>query len=309
MTVRIATRGSALALTQTRWVAARLAEAHSEITTELVIIRTEGDRVQDRPLAAIGGRGVFVKAIEDALLAGEADVAVHSLKDMPSELPDGLMLAAIPEREDASDVLALPGGAPCGGLDDLPARARVGTSGPRRRALLRRLRPDIEVAEVRGNLDTRLRKLDAGEYDTLILAAAGLARLGLADRISWRLPLDLSVPAVGQGALGVEARADQGDLLNRLAVLDHAPTRACVTAERAALARLRGGCTAPLGAHATLDGDTLTLDALLSDTEGARVIRRRLSAPASDPVSLGIQLAEALLASGGDELLHSQGDK
>jgi hydroxymethylbilane synthase len=302
MTLRIATRGSALALTQTRWVAARLTERHPDLTTELVIIRTEGDRVQDRPLAAIGGRGVFVKAIEDALLAGEADLAVHSLKDMPSELPAGLVLAAIPEREDARDVLMLPGGATCEGLA-LPSGARVGTSGPRRRALLRRLRPDIEVAEIRGNLDTRLRKLDAGEYDALILAAAGLRRLGLAGRISWPLPLELSIPAVGQGALGVEARAEAVDLLARLAALDHAPTRACVTAERAAQLHLRGGCAAPFGAHALLEGERLTLLGILSDPDGSRWVTRILSGPPGDPTALGLRLAEELIASGGAELL------
>jgi hydroxymethylbilane synthase len=302
MTLRIATRGSALALTQTRWVAARLSERHPDLSIALVVIRTEGDRVQDRPLAAIGGRGVFVKAIEDALLAGEADVAVHSLKDMPSELPPGLLLAAIPEREDPHDVLALPGGTAAEGLS-LPPAARVGTSGPRRRALLRRLRPDLEVAEVRGNLDTRLRKLDGGEYDALILAAAGLRRLGLSDRISWRLPLDLSIPAVGQGALGVEARAGDTDILMRLAALEHSPTRACVTAERAALARLRGGCTAPFGAHATLEGDSLTLCGVLSDMQGERTLVRTLFGPAACPEALGVRLAEALLAAGGSELL------
>lgn len=307
MTLRIATRGSALALTQTRWVAARLLERRPDLVTELVIIRTEGDRVQDRPLAEMGGRGVFVKAIEDALLAGDADMAVHSLKDMPSELPSGLVLAAIPEREDPSDVIVLPQSRPSAPgappLPLLPADARVGTSGPRRRALLRRLRPDVAVAEVRGNLDTRLRKLDAGEYDALILAAAGLRRLGLGDRISWRMPLDLSIPAVGQGALGIEARAEAAELLRALALLDHAPTRACVTAERAAQGRLRGGCTAPFGAHATLAGETLTLHSILSDPDGARTIAHTLSGPVTDPTNLGIRLAEALLTSGGAEFL------
>jgi hydroxymethylbilane synthase len=310
------------------------------MTTELVIIKTEGDRITDRPLSAIGGRGVFVKAIEDALLAGDADLAVHSLKDMPSLLPDGLTLAAIPEREDARDVVVMPGearphspapspnsgrggasstiGLPSprigrgaggeggsttasdelredGDLRILPHAARVGTSGPRRRAVLLHERPDLQVLDIRGNLDTRLRKLDAGEYDAIVLAAAGLRRLGLEARISHPLPIDLSVPAVGQGALAIEARAEDAALLARLALLDHAPTRACVTAERAALARLGGGCTLPFAAHATLTGDMLTLYGMAAATDGERLVRETLIGPATDPISLGTRLAEALL--------------
>jgi hydroxymethylbilane synthase len=324
--VRIATRGSALALTQSRWVAARIAEFCPDVAVELVIIKTEGDLRQDRPLSAIGGRGVFVKAIEDALLDGQADAAVHSLKDMPSELPPGLLLAAHPEREDPRDVLVLPAvAAPGAGLqapgEEKPAPAwslepgawhlalplshgaKVGTSGPRRRAVLLHGRPDLRLADVRGNLDTRLRKLDAGEYDALILAAAGLRRMGWAERISFPLPVEWSVPAVGQGALAVETRAGETSLIERLSRLDHAPTRACVTAERAALARLRGGCTVPFGAHATLAEDTLTIHGMIADPDGTRLIRQSLSGPASDPAALGTRLAEALLAAGGAALI------
>jgi hydroxymethylbilane synthase len=329
-TVRIATRGSALALTQSRWVAARIAELCPEVAVELVIIKTEGDLRQDRPLSAMGGRGVFVKAIEDALLEGQADAAVHSLKDMPSELPPGLVLAALPEREDPRDVLVLPAGSSgesihrrdaekgrlcasseAGGENPnsveltlpLAHGAKVGTSGPRRRAALLHGRPDLCLADVRGNLDTRLRKLDAGEYDALILAAAGLRRMGWAERISFPLPVEWSVPAVGQGALAVETRAGETRLIEQLSGLDHAPTRVCVTAERAALARLRGGCTVPFGAHATLAEDTLTIHGMIADPDGTRLIRRSLSGPASDPAALGTRLAESLLAAGGAALI------
>jgi hydroxymethylbilane synthase len=365
-TVRIATRGSALALTQSRWVAARIAELCPDVAVELVIIKTEGDLRQDRPLSAIGGRGVFVKAIEDALLEGQADAAVHSLKDMPSELPPGLVLAAHPEREDPRDVLVLPAGSSgesihrrdaekgrrdgggalwprsgqrrgpvpgqrnasgesfsassviplcasseAGGENPnsveltlpLAHGAKVGTSGPRRRAVLLHGRPDLCLADVRGNLDTRLRKLDAGEYDALILAAAGLRRMGWAERISFPLPVEWSVPAVGQGALAVETRAGETSLIERLSRLDHAPTRACVTAERAALARLRGGCTVPFGAHATVAEDTLTIHGMIADPDGTRLIRQSLSGPASDPAALGTRLAESLLAAGGAALI------
>jgi hydroxymethylbilane synthase len=333
-TLRIATRGSALALTQSRWVADRLAGLCPDVATELVIIKTEGDLRQDRPLAQIGGRGVFVKAIEDALLAGEADAAVHSLKDMPSELPPGLVLAALPEREDPRDVLVLPSGStqhtahsaqqrradavpPPGGpvplsggalcavrcVLPLPSGAKVGTSGPRRRAILLHRRPDLCVADVRGNLDTRLRKLDAGEYDALILAAAGLRRMGWPERLSFPLPVEWSVPAVGQGALAVEARADDSALIERLSRLDHGPTRACITAERAALARLRGGCTVPFGAHATLAGEVITIHGLIADPTGSHLIQQTLTGSAADPADLGTRLAEALLAAGGAALI------
>lgn len=303
-TLRIATRGSALALTQAHWVAARLSECHPEVATELVIVKTEGDLLQNRPLSVIGGRGVFVRAIEERLLAGDADLAVHSLKDMPSELPAGLTLAAVPEREDPHDVLVMRRDEARASPPLLPHGARVGTSGPRRRALLRRERPDLQIAEVRGNLDTRLRKLDAGEYDALVLAAAGLRRLGLETRISLRLPLDTWTPAVGQGALGVEARADAADVLALLSALEHPPTRACVTAERAAQARLRGGCTAPFGAHATCSGDMLLLRGILFDPTGERAITRTLSGSAADPAALGARLAEALLADGAEAFLR-----
>jgi hydroxymethylbilane synthase len=335
-TVRIATRGSALALTQSRWVAARIAELCPEVAVELVIIKTEGDLRQDRPLSAMGGRGVFVKAIEDALLEGQADAAVHSLKDMPSELPPGLVLAALPEREDPRDVLVLPAGSSgesihrrdaekgrlcasseAGGENPnsveltlpLAHGAKVGTSGPRRRAVLLHGRPDLCLADVRGNLDTRLRKLDAGEYDALILAAAGLRRMGWAERISFPLPVEWSVPAVGQGALAVETRAGETRLIEQLSGLDHAPTRVCVTAERAALARLRGGCTVPFGAHATLSDEPtgrppiLTIHGMIADPDGTRLIRQSLSGPASDPAALGTRLAESLLAAGGAALI------
>jgi hydroxymethylbilane synthase len=247
MKLRIATRRSALALVQSNWVAAELKRHTPGLEVELVEVVTTGDRIQDRSLAAIGGKGLFVSEVEDVLLRGEAEIAVHSLKDVPAELAPGLMLGAIPEREDPSDVLVTADG---DALDDLEAGARIGTNSLRRSLQLRRQRNDLEYAMLRGNVDTRLRKLADGEYRAIVLAAAGLRRLGLYSRPLWPIPVEISVPSVGQGALAIEVRQDDATTREILAKLDHAPSRACVEAERAFLAKLGGDCHTPIGGHA-----------------------------------------------------------
>ncbi len=291
----IGTRGSALAQWQARWVAARLESLGETIRIE--IIHTTGDRTLDVTLAQVGTKGMFTKEIEEALLAGSIDLAVHSLKDMPTELPAGLTLAAVPEREDARD--ALVGRA----LSALPAGSRVGTSSLRRAAQLRALRPDLEILDIRGNVDTRLRKLDEGRYDAILLASAGLTRLGWSHRAAELLDPSQMCPAVGQGALAIETRDDGGAAFHAAARLDHAPTRAAVTAERALLASLGGGCQVPVGAHATLVDGSLHLRAVVVAPDGSRLLTRQDRGPASAPGALGRTAAEALLASGAALIL------
>lgn len=307
-TLRLLTRGSALALAQSQGVAARLEAAHPGLRVELRTIRTRGDRITDVPLAQVGGKGLFVKEIEDALRNGEGDIAVHSLKDLPSELPHGLTIAAVPVREDPRDALVLPSGIPANpGSGDLPVceGGRVGSSSLRRRAQLLAWRPDLRVENLRGNLDTRLRKLDEGEYDAILLAAAGLRRMKWADRISLALPVERFVPAVGQGALAIEAREDDAETGTLLAVLEDATARACVTAERAFLARLEGNCLVPLGALATCAEGQLTMVGMLADADGRTVLRCNGARPSAEAAELGKYLAEELLAAGGDRVRES----
>lgn len=300
---RLGTRGSALALVQARLVAGEVQARHPGARVEIVAITTTGDVRTDVPLAAIGGRGVFIAEVEQAVRERAVDFAVHSAKDLPSTHAPDMRLAAFLPREDPGDVLISPHGT----LAALPHGARVGTSSPRRACQLRAARPDLALRDIRGNVDTRLRKLDAGEYDAIVLAAAGLNRLGLAHRVTERLdPADM-LPQVGQGAIAVEVRADAADAQALLAALDHAPTRAAVTCERAFLARLGAGCTAPAGAHATLDADgTLHAEGMLGAADGTtrRTTRR---GPAADAHALGTALADALLAEGGEALLHAAG--
>jgi len=291
--IRLATRGSALALAQARMVADALVAGGARVET--LTIRTEGDRRADARLAAIGGKGLFVREIEHALLRGEADVAVHSLKDLPAEMPDGLTLAVFPEREDPRDVLVTR--AP-GGLEDLPRGAVVGTSSPRRRAIVLSLRADLVVTPIRGNVDTRLAKLATGEWAAVLLAAAGLRRLGLAPRYTTPLPPDVFVPAIGQGVLAVQARADDAATLAALAPLDHAPTRACALAERAFLTRLGGSCVTPMGAHARHASGRVVMDAIVAGEDGREVLRERGEGSATTAESIGRRVAEALLARG-----------
>jgi hydroxymethylbilane synthase len=291
--MRVATRGSALALAQARAVADRLAASGTRV--EVVPMRTEGDRLAEARLAAVGGKGLFVREIEEALLRGDVDVAVHSLKDMPAELPKGLALAAFPERADARDVLVTRGPRR---FVDLPPGAALGTSSPRRRALALALRPDLSVEPIRGNVDTRLRKLESGDYDAIVLAAAGLARLGVTPRHVESLAAELFVPAVGQGVLAVEARLDDARTLAALRALDHEPTRICALAERAFLGRLGASCVTPTAAHARLSGGRVVLDALVASEDGRTVLRESADGAPDRPETLGIRVAEALLARG-----------
>ncbi len=296
MTLTIGSRGSKLALWQAHWVAGRLQDQGVE--TRLEIIKTTGDKITGVPLAKVGTKGLFTKEIEEALLAGEIDLAVHSLKDLPTELPEGLVIAAVPEREDPRDALV---GVR---LNDLRSGARVGTSSLRRSAQLRHMRPDLVVESVRGNVDTRLRKRDEGEYDSVVLASAGLKRLGWADRIAEIFDPGIMCPAVGQGALAIETRA-AGEAFEACRMLDHTPSRVAVTAERAVLRGLGGGCQVPIGAHATVTGAQLEIAALVASPDGVQLLREMDSGAASDAARIGAEMARRLLASGGRAILEA----
>lgn len=298
--LRIATRKSPLAMWQAEHVAERLRALHPELPVELVGMTTQGDRVLDSPLARIGGKGLFVKELEIALLEGRADIAVHSVKDVPMELPDGLELPVILDREDPLDAFVSNHHAH---VDELPQGARVGSSSLRRQCQLRARRPDLEVRDLRGNVNSRLAKLDAGEYDAILLAAAGLKRLGFHERIRTRLEPAVSLPAVGQGAIAIECRAGDQEIAVRIAPLNDTDTSDRVRAERAFNRRLEGGCQVPLAAHATLDGDHLQMEGLVGAVDGTTLLRRAVEGPRSDAESLGIQLADTLLELGAGELL------
>ena len=293
----VGSRGSQLALWQARWIQARL--QGFGIESRLEIIHTTGDKITDVALSKVGTKGLFTKEIEEALLSGAIDVAVHSLKDMPTDLPAGLILAAIPEREDPRDALI------GGRLAELNQGARVGTSSLRRAAQLRSMRPDLQISDIRGNLDTRLRKLDESKYDAIVLASAGLRRLGWEARISELLDPSVMCPAVGQGALAVETRDDSGEAREVCRRLDHAATRAAVTAERAVLATLGGGCQVPIGAHATVDGSTISLRSIVVSPDGGQVIRKEANGPLADAAALGHALGDQLLAEGGAKILEA----
>ena len=298
----VGTRGSRLALRQTELILDLLRGRYPDLRFEVREVRTEGDRRPDEPLSRIGGQGVFVKELEAALLRGEVDLAVHSLKDVPAELSDGLTLAAIPQRGDPRDALVARNGAT---LAELPSGARVGTGSARRAVQLRALRPDLEPVEIRGNVDTRVRKVDGGEVAAVVLAAAGLERLGLLDRASELFAPDVMLPAVGQGALAVEARADDEELLELLSAIDHRETRLACEAERSFLRRLGGGCRLPFGALAEVDGETLRMRGFISDESGARVFRAEGSGPAVEAVAIGGRLAERLLEQGAAEFVEA----
>jgi hydroxymethylbilane synthase len=291
----IGSRGSQLALWQATWVRDRLEASGQACRVE--IIRTTGDRIAAVPLVKVGTKGLFTKEIEEALLEGRIDLAVHSLKDLPTGLPAGLRLAATPPREDPRDALV------GSRLAELTSGARVGTSSLRRAAQLRAARPDLAIESVRGNLDTRLRKLDEGQYDALVMAAAGLRRLGWQARIAELLPIELICPAVGQGALAIETRAT-GPAAEICAQLEDAGTRAEVEAERAVLRTLGGGCQVPIGAHARASDGELRLLGVVASPDGTRIVRRETSGPAIDAVRLGQELGNQLLAGGGREILE-----
>lgn len=292
----IGSRGSKLALWQAEWVARRLGEFG--YATRIEIIKTTGDKITDVALSKVGGKGLFTKEIEEALLARTIDLAVHSMKDVPTELPAGLTLGAVSARQDPRDAVV---GRPLG---QLPAGAKVGTSSLRRAAQLRLLRPDLAIENIRGNVDTRLRKLDEGRYDAVILACAGLKRLGLEDRIAEPLPVDVMIPAVGQGALGIEIRDEDGPAAEACRRLEDPATRTAVLAERAFLAALGGGCQVPVGAHAQVAGATVALEAIVISPSGGDPVRGRSSGPVAEAAALGRRLGEELLERGAREILE-----
>lgn len=300
-TLIIGTRGSQLALWQAEWVQRQLKQIAPDLSVVLKRIQTSGDKIQDVPLAKVGGKGLFVKEIEEALLKNDIDLAVHSMKDMPAVLPSGLHIICVPEREDPRDAL-LAGDKKK--LDALPLGARVGTSSLRRQAQLLHVRPDLQIKMLRGNVDTRLRKLQENHFDAIVLAASGLKRLGWDEHITECLPVDVSLPAIGQGALGIEGREDDGFVRNLVSRLEHQPTRVTVTAERALLKRLEGGCQVPIAGHAVLQGESLTLDGLVISLDGKRYVRYALSGSMSEAESLGTKVAEGLLDRGAQPILQ-----
>ena len=298
--LKIGTRGSQLALLQSRWVKAKIERKYPNARVELVTIRTTGDTILDSPLSKVGGKGLFVKEIEEALLNGRIDLAVHSMKDVPAELPEGLSLSIFPEREDPRDAFV---STRCRRFNSLPQGARVGTSSLRRTAQLLNARPDLDVISLRGNVDTRLRKLADGEFQAIILATAGLKRFGLADRISQVFSTDLMLPAIGQGALGLELRAHDTKTIGFLNFLNHEPTRITVEAERAFLKELQGGCQVPIAAFARLNGRRLRLEGMVAELDGSRLLRDQLTGDKDDAKGLGINLARNLLGAGADKIL------
>jgi hydroxymethylbilane synthase len=300
-TVRIATRQSPLALWQAEYVKSRLLQLHPDIHVELVKMVTQGDKILDTPLAKVGGKGLFVKELETGMLAGEADIAVHSMKDVPVEFPDGLMLAVICEREDPRDAFV---SNKIESIDELPQGAVVGTSSLRRQSQLRAWRPDVQIRDLRGNVNTRLKKLDNGDYDAIILASAGLIRLGFEDRIKHPIDTSISLPAIGQGAVGIECRVGDERILNLIEPLNHSETSTCVQAERAMNHRLEGGCQVPIAGYAQLDDWNLSMRGLVGRPDGQLVIRGEVQGHSDQAEQLGIQLAEDLLARGAKEILQ-----
>ena len=301
-TLRIATRKSPLALWQAEFVKSQLQRYHPRLKIELVTMTTKGDKLLDTPLAKIGGKGLFVKELETAMLQDLADIAVHSMKDVPMEFPEGLCLSVICEREDSSDAFV---STHFGTLAELPENAVIGTSSLRRQCQIRAHFPTLQVKELRGNVNTRLSKLDAGEYDAIILASAGLMRLGMADRITQRLPTSISLPAGGQGAVGIECRSNDTRMQELIAPLHHLESAICVRAERAANKHLQGGCQVPIACFAELsdNGVTVNLRGLVGSVDGSRILRAHATGNADNPEKLGIQVAKDLLSQGAGKLL------
>ncbi len=297
----IATRQSKLALWQAEWIKSQLEEIDPEFEIELNKIKTTGDKILDVPLAQVGGKGLFVKEIEEAMLRGEADLAVHSMKDVPTELPEGLHLPCITKREDPRD--AFIAGKEIKSFNDLPQGANVGTSSLRRICQLLSKRPDLKITQLRGNVDTRLRKLSEGEFDAIILATAGVKRLGHADVITEMLPTDVSLPAIGQGAVGIECRVDDEFINDLLKKLNHEETSICVRAERAVLRKLEGGCQVPIGSYAQIKDGTIVIEGLVGSIDGKTMIKDRVEGKSEDAESLGLALADKLLADGAKEIL------
>ena len=298
--LKIGTRQSLLALWQSNHIAACLRKQYPDCEVVLKKIVTKGDRILDVPLAQIGGKGLFTKEIEEDLLSGEVDLAVHSLKDMPTVLPEGLCLTAITERANVGDAFV---SNKCNSFAELPMGAVVGTSSLRRKAQLLAARPDLTIRDLRGNVDTRLRKLDEGLYDAIILAAAGLERLGHGDRIKAVIPSSVCLPAVGQGALAIECRTNDAEVRQMLDFLNDVPTVYATNAERAFLGLLEGGCQVPIGVHADVEGDKIKIEAIIAALDGSTVLRDTVEGPASDAVALGQALGRKMLANGGQEIL------
>jgi hydroxymethylbilane synthase len=302
-TVRLGSRKSQLALVQSEWVQAELQKHFPNSTFEIHKMSTQGDKILDVPLAKIGDKGLFTKELEVGMLNKETDLAVHSLKDLPTNLPEGLVLGCITERENPADALVLHPNHKDKQLDTLPPGAVIGTSSLRRLAQLRHHFPHLEFKDIRGNLNTRLAKLDAGEYDALILAVAGLHRLGMGDRIDQVIPPEISLHAVGQGALGIECRDGDTEILDIIKVLEHEPTKYRCLAERAFLRTLEGGCQVPIGVNTVVDGDQLTLTGMVASLDGQRLIKDTVAGAATEAEKLGIQLAEELKNQGAQEIL------
>lgn len=298
--IKIGTRKSMLALTQSNMIKDLIEGQHPGVSVELVKIVTKGDKILDVPLARVGGKGLFVKEIEEAMLRGDIDMAVHSMKDVPAELPEELFLGVVPKREDPRDAFI---SNKCGSVHELPQGATVGTSSLRRKSQLSALRPDLQIEDLRGNLDTRLRKLDEGLYEAIILAAAGLNRLGMTERATAYFTAEEMLPAVAQGALGIELRRADQELLGILSFLDDSPTRVAVEAERAFLLRLEGGCQVPLACFAEFLGDQLMVTGLVSSVDGKEVIRKTRQGGPAEAAELGRGLAEEILALGGKQIL------
>ncbi len=301
-TIKIGTRGSKLALWQSNWVKSVLNAKHPSISVELEIIKTKGDKILDVPLAKVGGKGLFVKEIEDALITGAVDIAVHSMKDMPAEIPKGLCIGAIPRRETPQDVLISKNGRL---LSELGPGAHVGTSSLRRASQILHVRPDLIIKSLRGNLDTRLRKLETEDLDAIVLAAAGVKRLGLEHRITEYLDETTMLPAVGQGALCIEIRQDDPTITPLVASLEHPPTRVVVMGERAFLNRLEGGCQVPIAAHGKIENNMFTLSGLIATLNGRTVIKETLSGPADSSEKIGINLANRLIKMGAREIMEN----
>lgn len=301
--ITIGTRGSKLALWQAEWVKSELLRLNPGMTIELNKIKTTGDKILDVPLAKVGGKGLFVKEIEEALLRGEADLAVHSMKDVPTDFPQGLHLAVICKREDPRDAFITTPASTVKTFQTLPQGATIGTSSLRRSCQILSVRPDLQIAQLRGNLDTRLRKLDEGQFDAIILAAAGVKRLGWGARITEVIDPEISLPAIGQGAIGIECRAEDTFINKLIAPLNHPETATCVMAERACLKKLEGGCQVPIAAHATLIDGRLKMAGLVGSVTGDRIIKGTVSGPPGDAEALGLSLACDLLTKGAKEIL------
>ncbi len=299
--IKIGTRKSLLAMTQSNWIKGLIEERYPDVTVELVKIITKGDKILDVPLAKVGGKGLFVKELEEALLSREVDIAVHSMKDVPAELPEELHIGIITKRENPHDAFL---SNKYSSLEELPQGAKIGTSSLRRKAQLAKMRPDLIIEDLRGNLDTRLRKLDEGQYAAIILAVAGLNRLKLADRITSIFSSEQMLPAVAQGAVGIELRKEDKALLEGLSFLDHRDTDVAVTAERGFLTRLEGGCQVPIAGFAEVHGDKVTITGLVASLDGKEIIKKSASGAPADAKAIGRGLAEDLLAMGGKDILE-----